>query len=316
MHARSLFLPLMLISLLAIVAACAGTVADDDDDDDAGGRFADGARAERAIPSASQSGSDDGSLALQDAGDANETPPALALQAFDRKIIFTAGLDLEVEDVARAFNDVSRVASSHGGFVEGSSLSLRSERDGERREFGWLNLRIPISQYQDTLLALRTLRNGMVLSEESQATEITEEYTDTESRIHNLEATEARYLALLAEAETIEDILRVDDRIKPVRLEIDRLRGRLNLLDDLTEMASVNVTLAPREEFVAVVTDGGSTSPGEAFVNAWEASLDFLYGLATVLAYLSVVAIWAGPLLVAGFVATRIARRWRELSTP
>ncbi len=313
MHARSLFLPLILISLLAIVAACGGTVGDDDD---SGGRVADGARAEPAITSASQSGSDDSSAALQDAGDTNEDGPALALQAFDRKIIFTAGLDLEVEDVARAFNDVSRIASSHGGFVEGSSLSLRNERDGERREFGWLNLRIPISQYQDTLLALRTLPHGMVVSEESQATEITEEYTDIQSRIHNLEATEARYLALLAEAETIEDILRVDDRIRPVRLEIDHLRGRLNLLDDLTEMASVNVTLAPGEEFAAVGTEGGSTSPGEAFVHAWEASLDFLYGLATVLAYLSVVAIWAGPLLVAGFVATRIARRWREPSTP
>ncbi len=314
MHARALFLPLMVISLLAIVAACGDTVRDDDD---TGGRFAEGVRAdtESAGPGANEAR--DGALAVDsdETSRGDEASPALALQAFDRKIIFTAGLDLEVEDVARAFNDVSRIASSHGGFVEGSSLSLRSERDGERREFGWLNLRIPISQYQDTLLALRTLRNGVVVSEESQATEITEEYSDTQSRIHNLEATEARYLALLAEAETVEDILRVDDRIRPVRLEIDRLRGRLNLLDDLTEMASVNVTLAPREGFV-VPAGGSSTDPGEAFVNAWEASLDFLYGLATVLAYLSVVAIWAGPMLVAGFVATRIARRWREPSTP
>src|SRR4030066_1077182 len=82
-----------------------------------------------------------------------------------------------------------------------------------------------------------------VRSERSEASEVTEEYTDLEARLRNLEATEASYLELLTGAGEIPDILLVQDRLSQVRLEIEQVQGRINLLDNLTDLATITVQL-------------------------------------------------------------------------
>ena len=112
MHARSLFLPLVLVSLVAIVAAACG--GDDDGGNATSAGIADRLQTDGAN-TAGDSSDGAGRVALTESGAGGGADPAFTSQAFDRKIIFTAGLDLEVEDVARAFNEVSRIASGHGG---------------------------------------------------------------------------------------------------------------------------------------------------------------------------------------------------------
>ena len=299
------------ITTALIVVAFAAAACGDDDDDDGGGFVA----ADRASLGEEAAGEADGDLAPSSVGVADEGVGGGSsdlLPAIDRRIIFSADLDLEVEQVAIAFNDVARIARNAGGFVESSNLSLRSVGDDGERQFAVLTLRVPVTQYDAVLADLRTLRDATVTAEHSQATEVTEEYTDLQSRLRNLEATEARYLALLDRAETIEDILRVDDRLDGVRFEIERIQGRLNVLDDLTAMANVNVTLSPPPP-VAVAAESES-GPRQAFEDAWQASLSVLEGGVIVLAYLAASAVWVVPLALVVFVGVRVSRRYREPS--
>lgn len=235
---------------------------------------------------------------------------APASNILDRKIIFNASMALGVGDVSAAFSDVSRLASANGGFVERSAFA-NSEDPGKRS--ATLTLRVPAEKYRDTLAGLRAIPAADVKSESSQSSEVTEEYTDLQSRQRNLERTEQQYLALLEQAKTIQDILTVQDRLDSVRLSIEQIKGRLQALDDLTDLATIDVTLTTVVPAKADSEDGPK-GVREAFVDAWAWFSEASRYLAAGLAVVAVAAVFLSVPAGLVFAAAIVIRRVRPLS--
>lgn len=220
----------------------------------------------------------------------------------DRKIIQTTAIDIGIEGdngVSRSFQDIIRIAETAGGFVASSSFS-----NVDDRQFADVTIRVPGTEYQTVLADLRGM--GDVSQESSDANDVSEEYTDLEARLRTLNATEQRYLELLAQANTINDILVVQDRLDVVRGQIEQVVGRMNLLDNLTDLATITVHLSPAVVAVDASSGGGSLTPAEAFENAWDASLDVLAAIA--IGALVVVAFswWLVPV----FIVAAVGARW------
>ncbi len=229
-------------------------------------------------------------------GEAPEASPDL--QVVSRKIIQTTSVDLEVEDVARQFQEIFTITDTAAGHIVSSSFS--NDDDDQAAD---ITIRVPGEAYQDVLRRLRGL--GDVAAESSDANDVTEEYSDLGARIRTLEATEQRYLDLLARAETIPDILTVQDRLDSVRGQIEQVQGRINLLDGLTELATITVHLRP----LAAAAGGGGPQPLEAAEAAWEASLQAVRGVATVTLAVAVFSWWlVPPLIAAGVIWGRFLR--------
>ncbi len=226
----------------------------------------------------------------------------------DRKIIQSSSVDLGLEGengVGRSFQEIIRIAETAGGFVASSSFSNIDDK-----QFASVTIRVPGTQYQSVLADIRGM--GTVSQESSDANDVTEEFTDLQARLRTLEATEQRYLELLAQAVTINDILVVQDRLDFVRGQIEQVIGRINLLDNLTDLATITVNLSPVALAAEPPASGGSLTPAEAFENAWQASLTVLSGIA--IGALVVVAFswWLVPPLV----ALAIGARWWTNRTP
>lgn len=212
----------------------------------------------------------------------------------DRKIIRTATLNLTVEDVAGGMQEVERIATTAGGFVSGSSLSVINpgSEDEERRQTGTVTIRVPAETYASVMNQLRGIAEE-INAESSDTSEVTEEYTDLESRLRTLEATEERYLELLTRAETIPDILTMEDRLNSVRFEIEQVTGRMNLLDDLTDLATITVRLdLPPVEGETPVAEETSGWAEEAWDEAWATSQDALEIVGTAGIVAGVTLIW------------------------
>ncbi|MBI2913478.1 MAG: DUF4349 domain-containing protein [Chloroflexi bacterium] len=254
-------------------------------------------------------------------GTAGATGLALP-QTLDRKIIRTATLELTVEDVGGAAQRVENAALAAGGFVSASSLLVeelpRPEGADEsepppKRQTATVTIRVPAEAYASVMSQLRGIADE-IDSESSQSSEVTEEYTDLQARLRNLEATEGRYLELLAKAQTIPDILTVQDRLNSVRAEIEQVQGRINLLDNLTDMATITVQLSPPlpviEEEPQTVTEPGWAE--EAWENAWEASEDALKALGTAGIVMGVVLVWLAVPAIALAVGRRLLSPRRE----
>lgn len=227
----------------------------------------------------------------------------------DRKIVRTATLTLTVGNVGTGVADVERIATTAGGFVSSSNMTFQNAGgdDSERRQVATLTIRVPSSSYASVMSELRGVAEE-VTSETSNASEVTEEFTDLQSRLRTLEATESQYLELLSRAETIDDILTVQDRLNTVVAEIEQVKGRMNLLDDLTDLATITVELTPP----LLLSQQGGDSKGwaeEAWDTAWETSEDALKVFGTIGIGLGVLAIWLAVPGALGLIGWRLYER-------
>jgi len=224
--------------------------------------------------------------------------------SIDRKITQTASMNLQVKAVGEAFQEVQRVAAGAGGFVTSSSFSNEGEE-----QVASITIRVPAMRFQEVLASLRGLA-VKVENEQSQANDVTEEYTDLGSRLRNLEATEAQYLEFMKQAKDITEVLQVQDRLTSVRADIESVRGRINLLDSLSDMSTITVHLRPE---ATPSPGGGAPNPGEAARAAWDASLSTLRAIATGIVAVAAFSWWLVPVLVVlALVGRRLSPRLRQ----
>lgn len=217
----------------------------------------------------------------------------------DRKIVQTASMRLQVKEVGGSFEEVGRIANAAGGFVASSSFALQGDQ-----QIATVTIRVPAERYQETLSRVRAL-GAKVDSEASNASDVTEEYSDLSARLRNLEATEAQLLQLLGRANSVNEILLVQDRLNSVRNEIERVKGRIALLDKLSDLATISVQLRPLAAPAKV--DGGGVNIGEEVSEAWDNSLEFLAGIAAGVLSVVVFSWWLIPLAA---LAALIWQRW------
>jgi len=232
----------------------------------------------------------------------------------DRKIIRTATIELTVDDVPGAIQRIENATAAALGFVASSSIIIEQqpppddpEEEQEIRQRGTITIRIPAESYASVMSTLRGIvddpRDITSLTEDTS--EVTEEYSDLQARQRNLEATEAQYLELLSSAESISDVLLVQDRLNSVRLEIEQVTGRIQLLDDLTSMATITAFLSlPPLVVLPIDPDPEQSWATEAWENAWNASEDALETLGVAAITGGVVLVWLlipGALMLGGW---------------
>ena len=100
------------------------------------------------------------------------------------------------------------------------------------------------------MAALRALAEE-VLAEQTTARDVTEEYT-TGCAPAQPQAAETQLLALLERADTVEDLLKIENRLAEVRQEIDNSRA-LNVLVDRIALATIHVLLHAPPDHLRVV---------------------------------------------------------------
>ncbi len=270
-----------------------------------GGGFADGSGAFPQVGLAENRAAEMGAPA----SGADAAPPqqasGSAADFLGRSIIRNGQIDLEVESVVDTFERISGIATAAGGFVADSGFRGRDEDQSAT-----MTLRVPADRFEQVLADLRALAIE-VNNVSTSAQDVTGEVTDLESALRNLRAVEQQYLELLGRADEIGDVLIVQDRLNQVRYEIEQVQGRIQLLDRLAEMATLSVSLRPHVEEVVEVEPG--TGPLAEAARAWEASLETLTAIGTVLLVTVVYSWWLLPVLVvAAFVLRRVYRSWNR----
>ena len=253
---------------------------------------------------------DDSSLQLDPGYSTSSTESdAVAAALIDRKVVQEAAMMLKVDNVRQRFDEIALIADGSGGFVLDSSLG--TEKD---YEVASMTVRVPVDRFQEVLSKVRHLAIE-VINEQSSSQDVTLDYTDLSSRLGNLEAIEQRYLTLLGEAEGIKEILTVQDRLNGTRAEIEQTRGRLNVLENLTQLSTLKVNLRPEAAFAPPKqqpkpepTVQPEKTIGETAADAWDSSVNLLKGGAKVIVAVAVFSWWLViPTAVAALTWWRVA---------
>ncbi|HEX2326024.1 MAG TPA: DUF4349 domain-containing protein [Chloroflexota bacterium] len=183
--------------------------------------------------------------AVAERGAAQPLPP---LPPSERMIVKSGALTLQVTDLAEGVRRIGDLVNGiPGAYVASTSTSYR-EREGVAPVPGQpagqtasLTLKVPAADFGPAMERLRAL--GTPIQEQVSTQEVTEEFVDLEAQVRSLEAVEAQYLRLLERAQRIEEILPLQQRVTEVRTQIDRLRGRMNLLQRRADLSTISVNL-------------------------------------------------------------------------
>jgi len=116
---------------------------------------------------------------------------------------------------------------------------------------------VPAGDLETVLEKLRAL--GQVESESQSSEEVTDEYVDLQARLKNLELAEQELQELLKtrqETGKTEDILEVYRELTNIRGQIEQIKGRMQYLENMTALATINLTLTPDALAQPVVIGG------------------------------------------------------------
>ncbi|HEV3166784.1 MAG TPA: DUF4349 domain-containing protein [Isosphaeraceae bacterium] len=221
-----------------------------------------------------------------------------------RKIIYSAEVELIVENFAQAERELVRLVHESKAYLSESSLQGST---GEHR-YGTWKARVPIEKFEEFLDAIVKL--GELQRRQLTSQDVTEEYYDLDARIKNKKVEEARLLKHLEESTgKLKDILDVEKEISRVREEVERQQGRLQLLANLTSLTTVTITLHERQNYIPPAAPTFKTRLGRTF----QASVDALreFGEAVVL-FAVAIAPWLPVIAVLIGIIWLLARRWRR----
>ena len=176
----------------------------------------------------------------------------------DRMVVANVNLTVSVEHAVEAARAAEAIAMRYGGFIGSSSI-----RDADRTREATVTLRIPSSSLQEALTELRGL--GRKVTDEARTTQdVTDQYTDVQSNLRNLQTTETQLLALMERASKMDEILTLQRELTNIRGQIERLEGRRRVLENRTDLATIAMRLV---EFPPNELNGG-WNPGDTALEA------------------------------------------------
>jgi hypothetical protein len=172
-------------------------------------------------------------------------------------IIRNGVMQLVVTDIGDAIQQITDLAGNNGGFVVNSNI-----QETQNRLYGNISIRVLSSRFDDTLKALRALAVD-VKSESTSGQDVTEEYTDLAAKLRNLEAAEAQLLELMKQTGSVTEILQVQNQLVQTRGEIEQTKGRMQYLEESSDLALIQVTLEQSKLMVEFTADTRNITENE-----------------------------------------------------
>ena len=218
----------------------------------------------------------------------------------DAKIIRTGTIELEVADVATALVIARDGIRAMGGYVGASQTENRDDRP-----FASITYRIPAARWEDALDLLRRLngQTSKVVTEHTEAVEVTGQVIDIEARIRNLRASEAALQQIASRATKISDVLEVEQQLTNVRGQIEQLSAALADLNDRAGFATLTATFSVPIVAVEVATKGWE--PAVVVDEASASLVNILQALTTAGIWFAIV--WLPILLAMGLIVAVVA---------
>lgn len=277
-------LPLFLALLLSL-SACGSSSGGTANSVAAGDASADNGWAEAAMDAADTAGGADFSAVRRNA-----------------KLILNADLSLETQDFEKSAADIEKMTAEAGGYIESSG----TYGDTGSRSANY-TLRVPQEKFEQFYAQLG--ENMHVVSRSRSSEDVTEQYTDIETRLATLQTKHERLLSLLEKADKMEDIIALENALADCEYEIDSLTGSKRRYDDLVGFSTFYINLREVQTLTA-------TADGTGFgAQLTQAAKTGARGLADVVrgTILGVVMFWPAVILViAGTAAGVILHRRRK----
>lgn len=165
--------------------------------------------------------------------------------AAERKLIKTVNLSAETEAFDELVPQLQRRVEELGGYIESISVydidSYYVENALQKRRCAQMTARVPKEALDGFLTQVGEQTN--VTSRSENVEDVTLQYVDLDSHKKALLAEQERLLALMGQAESVEDIIAIEGRLSEVRYQIESMESQLRTYDNKIDYSTVYLSI-------------------------------------------------------------------------
>ena len=224
------------------------------------------------------------------------------------QVIRSAQLSISVKSGSfdSSLASVRSLVELEQGYVSGTDAQANPVTNDQIRT-GVISFMVPATKFDETIDALSKM--GKVQTEHISGNDVSAQYVDLQARLANEEAQRNAMIALLSKAQTVNDIIAVQNQLGQITGQIEQLKGQIQYIDHNVAFSTITVQMT---EAGAPVAAAPSDSWGFA-----SALSDAAHNFVATVNYLVTGLGAVGPILILlglGFLLWRRAGRpgWRH----
>jgi hypothetical protein len=237
----------------------------------------------------------------------------------NQKLIYSADVSVDTTDYQKSVTALRDLMNTCEAFAEYENEYVYSGQDLHSLQ---VTLRVPVEHYDELMAGMDGL-GGTVTNRSSRVTNITRSYSDNEAVIEGLEIQEKRLLEMMEQADTVEDMLLVEERLSEVQTELNQAKTSRESMDTDVSLSTVSVSISEVRYETTTAHTSYLTRVVTAFQDMCEGFVEWLGDLFIGLIYAIPTIIIVGVVVVllrrrrlrrgdAGWGGLRGLRGWRE----
>ena len=157
----------------------------------------------------------------------------------EQKIIRSANVRYEVNDMDVSLETIDKLLEKYKGVVQNQRQYSQYDRLNT-----YLTVRVPAKEFESFVNELLGDEGIRRLDEKNlSAKDVTEQFIDIEARLSTKKEAMARYKVLLQKAQTVSDMITVEEKIRRLQEEIESQEARLKYLSGQVEMSEVHIDI-------------------------------------------------------------------------
>ena len=161
------------------------------------------------------------------------------------KMIYTGYAEIETTQFDASVEAVYALLDKYDAYLEGSDISgigYAADYYGyQTYRTASFTVRVPAESFSEMKTSLDGI--GHVTNLRDEAENVTTQYYDTQTRLSSYQAEAQRLREMLAEAETVTDMIEIEARLSEVTYYIDSLTTTLNTLQNQVDYSTLYIEL-------------------------------------------------------------------------
>ncbi len=148
----------------------------------------------------------------------------------ERKLIRNGDISIEVSDLQKTHAAVQDWVKEFGGYISGSNNGEKSSS---------YTVRIPSEKFDSAMDAAGAL--GTLKSKNISTQDVSEQFYDLQSRLETKKVLREKLNGYLRQANSMQDILKVESELNSVQSDIESMEGRLKRLSSQIDFSTISV---------------------------------------------------------------------------
>ena len=192
--------------------------------------------------------------------------------AVDRKLIKTVNISTETEAFDELVPQLQKRVEELGGYIESISVydvgSYYVDDTMQKQRCAQMTARVPKEALDGFLAQVGEQTN--VTSRSENVEDVTLQYVDLDSHKKVLLTEQERLLALMEQAESVEDIITIEGRLSEVRYQIESMESQLRTYDNKIDYSTVYLSIEEVRKYSAPQTATVWQRIGSGFMKSLE----------------------------------------------